>query len=300
MHRLGRPAVHYDWDARRPAALWVDSGDVVELDLPSGEDDQLGSDSTADDLARLDWSRLHALVGPIGVHGLLPGETLQIDLLDLLPASSGFVMHRPGVGVLDSPAPYLRVLDIDGGVARFGDIELRTSPMLGVVGVVPAESRASTRPPGLHGGNLDCSRLRRGASLLLPVFFEGGLASFGDPHALQGDGEVCVTGLECAMTAQVRLVRREDLAVSAPIIEDASALHFLGHGTNFELAATMALQSAVEWLQGRFDLEFPDAYALASLTVDLGVAQMVNRPIVGAMASVDKARFGIEGDLLRR
>jgi len=300
MHQLGRPAVHYDWDAARPPALWIDSGDIVDLDLPSGEDDQIGPGATAEDLVRLDWSRLHALVGPIAVRGLLAGETLQIDLLDLVPAAHGFVLHRPGVGVLESPAPYLRVLEIEGDTAHFGDLELRISPMLGIVGVVPAESQASTRPPGLHGGNLDCPRLRRGASLLLPVFFDGGLASFGDPHAMQGDGEVCVTGLECAMKAQVRLIRREDIAVSAPVIEDADALHFLGHGATYTMAATMALQAAVQWLQDRFGFEFSDAYALASLTVDMGVPQLVNRPVVGAMATIRKDRFGFEGDLLRR
>jgi acetamidase/formamidase len=37
------------------------------------------------------------------------------------------------------------------------------------------------------------------------VWCEGALFSCGDPHAMQGDGEVCVAALECDMSATLRL-----------------------------------------------------------------------------------------------
>ena len=36
----------------------------------------------------------------------------------------------------------------------------------------------------------------QGSTLYLPVQVEGALFSCGDAHAAQGDGEVCVTGIE--------------------------------------------------------------------------------------------------------
>src|SRR5258707_6644742 len=38
----------------------------------------------------------------------------------------------------------------------------------------------------------------------LPVYVKGALFSAGDCHAAQGDGEVCVTGIECPMQFSLR------------------------------------------------------------------------------------------------
>ena len=80
-------------------------------------------------------------------------------------------------------------------------VELR--PFLGVMGVAPAGEPRSTIPPGPHGGNLDCRDIVAGTTLRLPVLVPGALFSCGDGHAAQGDGEVCVTPIECEMTARL-------------------------------------------------------------------------------------------------
>ena len=54
-------------------------------------------------------------------------------------------------------------------------------------------------PPGVFGGNMDTRQLTQGTTLYLPVQVEGALFSCGDAHAAQGDGEVCVTGIETPM-----------------------------------------------------------------------------------------------------
>jgi acetamidase/formamidase len=51
-------------------------------------------------------------------------------------------------------------------------------------------------PPRRVGGNMDIRDLTAGAELYLPVEVAGGLLSIGDPHAAQGDGEVCGTAIE--------------------------------------------------------------------------------------------------------
>src|SRR6184192_4057043 len=59
-------------------------------------------------------------------------------------------------------------------------------------------------PPTKGAGNIDTRHLNVGTKLYLPVFVEGGLFSAGDCHAAQGDGEVCVTGIECPMRFSLR------------------------------------------------------------------------------------------------
>ena len=74
------------------------------------------------------------------------------------------------------------------------------------MGTHPGEPAiASVFPPHRGAGNIDTRHLIAGSTLWLPVFCDGALFSCGDPHAAQGDGEVCVTAIECAMRATLAL-----------------------------------------------------------------------------------------------
>ena len=76
---------------------------------------------------------------------------------------------------------------------------------MGTMGVCPADASAvAVMPPGRFGGNMDTRQLVRGTTLYLPVEVEGANFSTGDAHGCQGDGEVCVTGLEAPMYASLR------------------------------------------------------------------------------------------------
>ena len=71
-------------------------------------------------------------------------------------------------------------------------------------------------PPGSFGGNLDTRQLVAGTTLYLPVEVEGAMFSCGDAHAAQGDGEVCVTGLESPMYATLRFSLEKGRRIPAP------------------------------------------------------------------------------------
>lgn len=292
--------VHHDWDPDRAPVLEVQTGDEVIVETRSGEDGQLRAGATAADLAAVDWAKLHALSGPVAVRGAEPGDVLVVDVLDLVPGDWGFVMHRPGAGLLRSPAPFLRTCRIDAGrgVASFmAGLDLPLRPMLGVMGVAPSAGPISTRHPGRHGGNVDCRRLTTGCSVFLPVQVPGALFSCGDGHALQGDGEVCVTGLETQMTARLRFRLQRGRGWTLPRAEDDHALMVLGAGSRFEDAAVEALAEMVDVLAELFGLAHDEAYALASLVVDVEVNQLVNRvadeAVVGARATLPKVRCGL-------
>ena len=71
-------------------------------------------------------------------------------------------------------------------------------------------------PPGMFGGNLDMRQLVRGATLYLPVQVDGAMFSCGDAHGCQGDGEVCVTGLEAPMYASLRFTLEKGRSIPSP------------------------------------------------------------------------------------
>src|SRR5439155_7302533 len=201
---ITRDRFHLAWDPAIPAIETVGSGDLVELDMLDASGGQLTGSSTADDLGRLDFSRVDQVNGPIAVAGAEAGDTLQIDLLEFEPADWGWTASIPGFGLLadDFPDPYLRITRVPavGGRAEFlPGIRVPVVPFCGEVGVVPPTGPRSTIPPDVFGGNMDTRHLTAGATLFLPVFHDGARLSMGDGHAAQGDGEVCGTAIETPM-----------------------------------------------------------------------------------------------------
>jgi len=96
------------------------------------------------------------------------------------------------------------------------------APFCGVMGVARAEDgEFRTRPPGVFGGNMDVRELSAGATLYLPVFNPGALFSAGDAHAAQGDGEVCINGIECPADVTLRFQLHKGQRLAGPVIESA-------------------------------------------------------------------------------
>src|SRR4029453_19298562 len=104
----------------------------------------------------------------------------------------------------------------DGTHARAGGrIAVPMAPFPGVMGTaLDVAGGHSTMPPRKNGGNMDIKQLTGGSTLSLPVWVDGALFSVGDTHAIQGDGEVCVTAVEMSgrVTARFGLERGRGLA----------------------------------------------------------------------------------------
>jgi acetamidase/formamidase len=82
-------------------------------------------------------------------------------------------------------------------------VEIPVRPHFGVIGLAPSEADiVDSIPPNSYGGNMDNWRAGKGARVYLPVAVEGGLLSVGDPHASQGDSELCGTAIECSLTGE--------------------------------------------------------------------------------------------------
>ena len=136
-------------------------------------------------------------------------------------------------------------------------------------------------PPHRGGGNLDCRHLVAGSTLLLPIWCEGALFSCGDAHAAQGDGEVCVTAVECDMEATLRfgLDKRAIPAPEFPVPHvDPPGPYYGTMGIDPELmeGARAAVRNMIGWLVDEHGLSREDAYILCSLAGDLRIHEIVD------------------------
>jgi len=280
------------FDARLRPVLSIASGDEVTIDTISGgpevvPDRRLFHVPPELDAVHATNERMlpgHILTGPIAVEGALPGAVLEIEILDVgLRQDWGYNLIRPLAGTLpdDFPEPRLINIPLDRerllGRLPWG-LDLPLKPFFGVMGVAPPPTwgRISSLIPRAIGGNLDNKELTPGAKLYLPVFVPGALFSCGDGHAVQGDGEVCVTAIETALTGRFRFTLRPDQCFDYPRAETASHYMTMAMDPDLDQCVVRALRDMIKLIGEIRQLSREDAYTLCSLAADLRVTQTVN------------------------
>jgi acetamidase/formamidase len=267
---LGRATLHGHFSRELAPVLTVEPGDTVRLETPNAGWYLHDGTSFEPRTAGLDDG--HALAGPIEVRGARPGQVLAVAIDEVTPGPWGITLTEP---------PHAVRWELADGVGRASTghtVTLR--PFLGVLGMPPAQPGAhSTTPPRPHGGNIDCKELVAGTTLFLPIPVEGALFSAGDGHALQGDGEVSGTAIECPSSARVTLDIREDFALSWPCARIDGAWLTFGFDANLGVAARKAVDGMVALMAREHGLAPDDALALASIVVDLRVTQVVNEQL---------------------
>jgi acetamidase/formamidase len=290
-----------------PPVLTVDPGDSVRLaTLDAWWSSGPFTGGSLPDRPRSvhhDPSYGHALVGPIEVRGARPGMTLQVRIDAIVPATWGTCVAggwpssvNERYGILEDGVVHTWQLDPDAMTGRNQHghtVSLR--PFLGIMGMPPPEHGLhSTVPPRRYGGNLDCRELVAGSTLYLPIPVEGALFSAGDGHAAQGDGEVSGTAIECPMDrVELTFGLREDLAVTAPLAQTPAGWLTIGLGATLDEASFDALEAMFGLLHRLYGVSRCDAIALASVTVDLRVTQIVNQVVgVHAILRPDAIRTG--------
>jgi acetamidase/formamidase len=290
-HYFPDDRVHFTWDAGNDPVVTIESGDTVVVTTRDVSDNQITPESDASVIATLDWDRVYPLAGPIAVAGAEPGDTLAVEILDLHTQGWGWTAILPGLGLLpdDFPDAYLRIFDISNGDFAYmrDDVAIPLEPFLGTMGVCPAGATGQPiMPPGNFGGNMDTRQLVRGTTLYLPVQVVGALFSCGDAHGCQGDGEVCVTGLEAPMYASLRFTLEKGRTIPSPQFRTAGPLTprvdsagfygTTGVGPDLFVNAQNAVRAMVDHITGTYGLSPEDAYLLASLTVDLKISEIVD------------------------
>lgn len=283
---------HHGWDNGLTPVLHVEPGAELELHTIDSSGGQLNADSTAADVGKLDFSKVNPLTGPIYVEDAQPGDALAIDILDFDQSGWGWTGIIPGFGLLaeDFTEPWLNISRYDDKRVEFQPgIHLPTRPFPGTIGVALAEPGLhSVVPPRSQGGNLDIRDLTRGSRLYLPVAVPGALFSLGDTHAAQGDGEVCGTAVESAMTVRLRLSLVKDAGISQPqyripatavgATPDKGFYATTGVGPDLMAASKDAIRAMIDHLGREYRLEATLAYALCSVAVHLRISEIVDAP----------------------
>jgi len=281
------------WDGSLPPVLRIASGDRVTIETLSGDMKDMPDPSTGLRPVEGHAALLaatprgpgpHLLTGPIHVDGAEPGDVLEVRLLDVaLRADWGWNLQAPLLGTLPEDFPELRRIHIPLDRARmmahlpWGQ-ELPLSPFFGNFGVAPprAWGQLSSVQPRWFGGNMDNKELGAGSITYFPVFEPGALFSAGDGHALQGDGEVCLTAIEASLTGTFEFHVRKDMKLTTPRAETAAAWITMGFNQDLDDAAKEALRDMIALIVETSGISAQDAYTLCSLIVDLRVTQMVD------------------------
>jgi acetamidase/formamidase len=233
------------------------------------------------------------------VYGAEPGDVLQIDVLDIAHKGWGWSSVVPGLGFLKErfTDPFLFHWQLEDSVSRsLAPAVVPLRPFCGVMGVAPAEDgEFRTRPPGIFGGNMDVRELCSGATLYLPVLNDGALFSVGDAHAAQGDGEVCINGIECPVDVTLRFRLHKQKNLAGPIVEagkspalEGEAWVVVESSTDALCAARTATSRMIDLLVAHWGFSDVHAYLLCSVAMNLRLSQVVNEPMFTVGASIPK------------
>src|SRR5579864_7574647 len=287
-----RDQYHLKWDNSTPPIARIRSGETVSFDLLDASCGQIRRGSTVEAIRTLDFARVDQVNGPVYVDGAQPGDTLEVEFLDLQPADWGWTAIIPGFGLLadEFTEPVLKIWHLEGGADGWAEfapgIRIPLAPFCGEIGLAPGA--LSTIPPYRHGGNMDTKHITKGARLYLPVEVSGALFSLGDGHAAQGDGEVCGTAIETPMRATVRLTVHKEFQVpepqfltSGPLTQRTNTAPYYvtdGIGPNLLEATRSAIRHMIDHLQRVYGLSRADAYMLCSVAVDLKLCEVVDMP----------------------
>lgn len=260
----------------------------------------------------------HVITGPIAVRGAEPGDVLKVEMLRLqLRVPYGVISNREGKGALPGEypeqfrgdpanAPYFNeggnisvFASVDKGRGTLpGDVAVSfdLAPFMGIMGVARDTSAlVDSVPPTDAGGNVDINDLTVGSTFYLPVHVPGAMFFSGDPHMVQGDGEVALTAMEGSLrpTFRLTLVKRgtkgaPKVAFEYPFAEtpeywlpiglsDPDGPENGGNATSLDIAMKTAVRHAMAFLTEDIGMAGPVAYAYLSAASDFQCSQVVDR-----------------------
>ncbi|MEH6499710.1 MAG: acetamidase/formamidase family protein [Pseudoalteromonas distincta] len=231
------------------------------------------------------------------------------------PQTDPYGVVHPTIDYPGVPVDHASI-DKQFGILEKASIPVR--PHFGVMAVAPRETGlVDSIPPSYFGGNMDNWRAGKGAKLFLPVATPGALFSVGDPHASQGDSELCGTAIECSLTGVFQLVlhKQRDLqgtfmdGLSHPFLETPDEWVLQGmsftdyqaelgpnaqtqvyKNSSMEAAMRDAFRKTRHYLMKEHQLSEDEAISLISVAVDFGITQVVDGNL-GVHAIIRKAIF---------
>ncbi len=277
MHTLSRDHLFYAFGETLQPVIEIDSGEEIRIETHDCFQGQI--QQPTDKIDTLDWNRVNPATGPVAVRGANPGDTLAVEILDVRVGEQGSMVAVPEAGALGDviARSETRIIPIRNGRVIFRPgLELPLKPMIGVLGVVPTGDPIPNGTPGPHGGNMDCTLVAAGATLYLPVKHPGALLGLGDLHAVMGDGEIVVCGVETPGEVLLRLGNLGPTRLPMPFLENAEVLATIYSAPTMDEASRGAIHHMADFLTQVAGLPLNEAGMLLSIAGNLRVCQVVD------------------------
>ncbi|MCL2874073.1 MAG: acetamidase/formamidase family protein [Defluviitaleaceae bacterium] len=267
----------YSFSKNHKPIAHVKAGDTVDIDALDAFANQLRNEG--DKIDSLDWDKVNAATGPIFIEGAEDGDILKVKINKITLDNKGTVLAGENFGLLGHllKGSHVKIVHIKDGFAEFSDsLKLPLNPMIGVIGVAPEGEDINTGTPGKHGGNMDNLMVNEGAVLYFQVKTSGALFSLGDIHAVMGDGEIGVSGLEIPATVNVTFDIIKNKKIEHPILENEEFVTVIASALTSDEAAEIAVEEMFKLLSGKISLSDPEIAMLMSLVGQLQICQMVD------------------------
>jgi amidase len=227
---------------------------------------------------------------------VMPGDAVSVEVLAIEPRDWGWNAAIQGFGLLDGllPEPMLERLPIQDGEVIVSDrVRLPLRPMIGCLGLAPAQGATSSLSPAMPwAGNYDLTQIAPGATVLFPAQVPGGLFSLGDLHAAMGEHEATFIAIECAGSATVRLDVRAGMVLETPRIETPDRIFVIGLSLcgDYSAARLQAARLLYELLTREAELTPREAYVVISARGDLTLGGPAGTIVLGSVprAIVDR------------
>lgn len=227
----------------------------------------------------LDWSNINPATGPLFVEGALEGDVLKVEILDIETSDKGVMIDGGGEGVMGKfiKEATTKILPIREGKVIFNDkLSFPVNPMIGVIGTAPKGEGIPTGTPGSHGSNMDCTKIAKGATIYLPVNVKGALLAMGDLHALMGDGEVGVCGVETDGEVTVKITVLKDCRLPTPFIVDQKNAISVYSAETADEACEGATIQMFNFLMHELGMTDHEAEMLLSIIGNVCICQIVD------------------------
>ena len=246
--------VIFSFSAKHPPVLEVDSGATLDVETRDSYNRRFLHDPDIHAYLRdLGGHPLNPVTGPIFVRGIEPGDGLDVTIQKIELAETGFVAVVPGIGLVEDSGiePRLTRFRVRADGLWYEDrIRLPLRPMVGTIGVAPAQGEFMAVELGYHGGNLDCNDITEGTVVHFPVHVPGGGLAVGDVHARMGFGEA-YSGVNIDAHVILRLERVAGAGWDRPWLETESEIMAIGVEDQIEDAIYQAVASMTGLLEHR-------------------------------------------------
>ena len=269
MRLVTREKTYNTMDKNNAPAAVIQSGETVQIQTKQNNGDWLQS---IDDR----WDPSKSKNGPnlctvVAVEGACPGDTLAVEILDVVPEDlgyTGFAGWRTPLTRQIWPNDWdvvTKTVTIDKeGVNWSQALKLPMQPMIGTIGTAPAGEGVTNKYAYPTGGNMDVQEICPGTTIYLPVCVPGALLHVGDVHAIMGDGEISMGGgIECRATVTLRVTVQKGYAARQWLrAENAEYIMTIANRDRMKDSFCEATRELIHWMCDDYDFTPQEAYLL--------------------------------------